>query len=254
MQDVEPHRVAVVRIGTAGWSVSSEVRHRFGPAASGLVRYATRLGAAEVNSSFYRPHRPATYGRWAESVPEDFRFAVKLPKRVTHDQRLVGAEAAIDAFLAEVGCLGAKLGPILIQLPPSLAFDPPVVQAFWALLRQRTDGPLACEPRHRSWFSPVADQLLASFRVARVGADPPPVPGADQPGGWPGLIYRRLHGSPRIYYSDYGNEEIRTMTETLASVDHGAAAESWCIFDNTALGFAARNALDLAESLRARRR
>ena len=253
MQDVEPNRVTIDRIGTAGWSVPAELHHRFGSASSGLARYATRLGAVEINSSFYRPHRPATYGRWSESVPEDFRFAVKLPKRVTHDQRLVGVEAAIDAFLAEVRCLGAKLGPILIQLPPSLEFDLPIVQAFWALLRQRTGGPLACEPRHRSWFSPVADQLLASFRVARVGADPPPVPGADQPGGWPGLIYRRLHGSPRIYYSEYGAVEIGTMTETLASVDRGAARESWCIFDNTALGSATRNALDLAASLSARR-
>ena len=239
----EPHPAPNQRIGTAGWSIPAAVRDRFGSAPNGLARYATRLDAVEINSSFYRPHRPATYARWAQSVLDDFRFAVKLPKSVTHERRLVDVGTAVDAFLAEVRCLGSKLGPVLVQLPPSLAFDQPVAQAFFALLRQRTDAQLACEPRHPGWFSPAADRLLADFRVARVAADPPPVPGADRPGGWPGLIYRRLHGSPRIYHSDYSADQI----DALASADRGSAAQSWCIFDNTALGSATRNALDLVE-------
>ena len=77
----------------------------------------------EINSSFYRPHRTATYERWAASVPEDFRFAVKVPKAITHERRLKDASDLLDRFLSEAGGLGPKLGPLLVQLPPSLSFQ-----------------------------------------------------------------------------------------------------------------------------------
>lgn len=152
----------------------------------------------EINSSFYRPHRTGTYERWAASVPEEFRFAVKIPKAITHERRLKEAGDLLDRFLLEVAGLGPRLGPLLVQLPPSLAFQDSVADRFLADLRSRIAGSIVCEPRHASWFTPDVDGLLGELRVARVAADPAPVAGAGEPGGWRSLSYYRLHGSPRI--------------------------------------------------------
>jgi len=102
----------------------------FPTAGTHLIRYAAALSAVEINSSFYRPHRPATYARWASSVPENFRFAVKIPKLATHERRLVDVSDVLDRFLSEVTSLGGKLGPLLIQLPPTLSFTSNVAEDF----------------------------------------------------------------------------------------------------------------------------
>src|SRR3954466_3448686 len=96
------------RIGCAGWAIRREPSHRFAPFGTHLQRYATLFNAVEINSCFYRPHRRSTYERWAESVPKSFRFAVKLPKVITHEQRLLDAEARLDQFLEETSGLGPK--------------------------------------------------------------------------------------------------------------------------------------------------
>ena len=232
----------MMRLGTAGWAVPRRVADAFPKGGTGLQRYAARFDAVEINTSFYRPHKPATYARWAESVPDSFRFAVKMPKTVTHEHKLIGTEALLDDFLASVAPLGPKLGPLLVQLPPSLAFEAPVAEAFLSALRQRYSGAVACEPRHPGWFEAEADSLLASHRVARVGADPARVPAAAEPGGWTALAYVRLHGSPRMYFSDYSPESLSDLADRL---EVSSALETWCMFDNTTLGAAAENALTL---------
>jgi uncharacterized protein YecE (DUF72 family) len=233
---------APIRIGTAGWSIPKEHGAAFPIEGSHLERYAAAFNAVEINSSFYRPHRPATYERWAASVPESFRFAVKVPKAITHERRLKETGDLLDRFLSEVSGLGPKLGPLLVQLPPSLTFEAGTSDVFLRELRSRVAGGIVCEPRHRSWFTPEVDALLNRQRIARVAADPAPVPGAGEPGGWPGLAYFRLHGSPRIYYSPYSEEALVAMAQQLAE---GAAAgtRSWCIFDNTAAFAATHDAL-----------
>ena len=208
-----------------------------------MERYARRLGAVEINSSFYRPHLPKTYQRWAAAVPEGFRFAVKLPKDITHARRLDAATQPLAQFLSEASMLGAKLGPLLVQLPPSLSFEAAKVTEFFAELRSRYAGPVACEPRHPAWFTDEANLLLTQFQVARVAADPACVPRAAAPGGWPGLVYYRLHGSPEVYHSAYNAECIADLETSIAGQAPGT--EVWCIFDNTARGEAAGNALSL---------
>jgi uncharacterized protein YecE (DUF72 family) len=141
--------------------------------------------------------------------------------------------------------LGAKLGPLLIQLPPSLAFDEQVARPFFDLLRSRWRGLAACEPRHPTWFGAEADGVLREFEVARVAADPARVPEAAEFGGWPGLRYLRLHGSPRMYYSPYEEAYLAALTARLAS----SQVETWCVFDNTASGAACANALDLLAAM-----
>ena len=248
--DVWPHvprltpSAPVIRIGTAGWALPHMWRDRFPPAASNLQRYAARFNCAEINSSFYRPHRRSTYERWAASVPADFRFAVKLPRAITHDQRLVAADVLLEVFLDEARGLGERFGPLLVQLPPSLALDCAIAEEFFGVLRSTFDGDVVCEPRHDSWFGAEADALLMKNRVTRAGADPARCAVAALPGGWPAVAYLRLHGSPRMYYSDYAEEELRRITALLRGY-HASGATCWCVFDNTTLGAATGNALAL---------
>ncbi len=242
-----PPTMPFIHVGCAGWSIPHQHAHHFPERGTHLERYAQRLAAVEINSSFYRPHRPETYARWAASVPEAFRFAVKIPKAITHTRRLRDATEPLHRFLSEIKELGEKLGPLLLQLPPSLRFDAQVVTVFLSTLRSRFSGSVVCEPRHASWFCEEAEHLLLAAQIARAGVDPAPVPEAAQPGGWPGLIYYRLHGSPEMYASPYSSAELETLEQTLRAA--AQAAPTWCIFDNTALGAATANALELCARL-----
>ena len=215
---------------------------------SHLERYAARFSCAEVNSSFYREHRRSTYQRWAASVPADFRFSVKLPRAITHEQRLVATDVLLDVFLDEISGLGGQLGPLLIQLPPSLAFDEDAAALFVEDFRARHAGEAVIEPRHPSWFTAGATALLSAARIARAAADPACVPEAAGPAAWNGMRYTRLHGSPRMYYSAYSPEYLARLASRLADEARGPG-DVWCIFDNTASGAAAGDALSLARRL-----
>jgi uncharacterized protein YecE (DUF72 family) len=238
-----------MHIGTAGWSLPREAQERFPGEGSHLERYARVFNAVEINSTFHRPHRASTYARWAASVPPSFRFSVKLPRAITHDQRLAAAEVLLDVFLEELEPLRAQVDCLLVQLPPSLALDMDIAARFFADLRRRFERGLAVEPRHASWFTPEADAMLAKARVTRVVADPTHAPNGGVPGGWHGLAYYRLHGSPRVYYSSYAPEFIERIARTLQALRH-ARVPSWCIFDNTTLGAGTTNALALLERVR----
>jgi len=240
---------SAIYVGCAGWSLPKAEQDAFPVEGAHLQRYAARFPAVEINSSFYRPHRPTTYARWAASVPEGFRFAVKAPKAITHQRRLVGAEDLLEEFLAQISALGEKLGCVLVQLPPSLAFDRSTVETFMEGFRARHTGAVVLEPRHDSWFTASVGALLEEHQVGRVAADPARVPAAGEPGGWPGTVYFRLHGSPRVYYSAYDTACLHSLATQLHAVAEGAD-NVWCIFDNTALGAATANSLELLAFLR----
>ncbi len=237
-----------VFIGCAGWNLRKEFADDFPGPGTHLERYARRLNGVEINSSFYRPHRATTYQRWANSAPSGFRFAVKLPKQITHVSRLSDVEPQIEQFLAEINGLGDKLGPILVQLPPSLGFDLPIVERFFGALRARIATPIVCEPRHPSWFEPAAQTLLEKHAIGRVAADPSIVPAAALPGGCLRNCYFRWHGSPRVYYSNYDRSALEELARRLQAAAQQADSV-WCIFDNTAEGAALKNALELGELL-----
>lgn len=234
----------VPKIGCAGWSIPSRYATHFGPGDSLLARYATRFEVVEINSSFYRPHQRATYARWAASVPSSFRFSVKLPRTLSHDSGLVGVGPLLDRFLEEVTGLGDTLGALLLQLPPSLVLDMRRAGSFFRALRRRTPVPVACEPRHASWFSTQADALLQRHAISRAAVDPARVAAAALPGGAQAWHYWRWHGSPRMYYSDYPDAALVSLAAQMAQ-QPGQAQAPWVIFDNTAHGFAIANALRL---------
>ena len=235
----------MIRVGCAGWQLPRDVRDAFGDGVSNLGRYATRLGAVEINSSFYRPHRRKVWERWASEVPDGFRFSAKLPKAITHERRLADCSAPLAAFLDEVAGLGGKLHCVLVQLPPSLAFQWDVANLFFEQLRAIFPGILALEARNASWFTSEVDAWLCTLRVARVLADPVLFDAGRAPGGWPGLVYLRLHGSPRPYWSAYDSALLAKLARRMRKAQ-AEAEEVWCIFDNTAGGSATANALELS--------
>jgi uncharacterized protein YecE (DUF72 family) len=244
----EINMTAPLWIGTAGWTVPSRYAAQLPSGGSHLERYARCLNAAEINSSFYRSHRRQTYDRWASCTPANFRFAVKVPKAMTHERRLVDCGDLLDRFIAEIAGLGDKLGVLLVQLPPKAEFGEQAAEQFFRDLRARTAVPAVLEPRHISWFSAATDEWLTERRIARVAADPARVPGARDPGGWRGLSYYRWHGSPRIYFSPYDAVALTSLREH-ADHDRARGIATWCIFDNTGSGAALGNALTLAASV-----
>lgn len=225
-------------IATAAWSIPKTVAHRFPKTGSGLNRYAAVFSGVEINSTFYRHHRITTFERWAQSVPDDFRFAVKVPREITHEHRLRDIHELFATFLDEISPLTGKLGPLLCQLPPGLEFDAADAESAFAAMRATFAGMLVLEPRHESWASQSARAVLQRHDIDRVLADPAPVwPISDFPDP---PKYVRLHGTPKIYYSNYGDEEIRSFGKRLAP-------DSWCVFDNTASGAAIQNALTMLD-------
>ncbi|MFL6658121.1 MAG: DUF72 domain-containing protein [Massilia sp.] len=228
-------------VGCASWAIPRVDAPAFAAEGSALERYASVFGAVEINSSFYRPHRRTSYERWAASVPAHFRFAVKLPKTITHEARLIAVDGLLDQFAQEAGGLGEKLGCVLVQLPPSLALHESSAAALFAALAQRFGCLIACEARHESWFSPEATALMRQLQVTRVIADPPKgQPGEHVP--TTATIYARLHGTPRVYYSSYEGDYLAQLGRDMAT--HARAGRTvWTIFDNTAAGAAVPNAL-----------
>lgn len=221
-------------IATAAWSIPKKVASRFAAEGSGLARYASVFNGVEINSTFYRRHKSSTFARWAETVPDDFKFSVKIPKDIAHIRAMKDIDEPLATFLEDIASLGQKRGPLLYQLPPSLVFDAGQLDRTLQVMREADPGQIVIEVRHKSWASAEAKDLLETYAIDRVLADPAPV--------WPAADfaeaprYVRLHGKPKIYYSSYTGDEIESFSTLLAP-------NSWCVFDNTASGAAIENAL-----------
>jgi len=223
-------------IATAGWSIPKKVADRFALEGSGLTRYASVFNGVEINSTFYRRHKTSTFARWTASVPDSFRFSVKVPKEITHTRAMKDIAQPFDIFCADIAPLADKRGPLLCQLPPSLAFDAALLNTAFGAIKNIDEGAIVIEARHNSWKSAEAMDLLKQYTIDRVLADPSPV--------WPAESfhapprYARLHGKPRIYYSSYSDEEITAFSKLMEP-------NGWCVFDNTASGAAIENALTM---------
>jgi uncharacterized protein YecE (DUF72 family) len=220
-----------IRVGIAGWNNPPAMRAARPADQSHLAYYAAHFSCVEVNSSFYRPHRGATYARWRDETPAQFRFSVKMPRSITHEGHLRGCADEVSRFYREISHLQPKLAAVLVQLPPSLEYSAATARSFFKAVPRIRGTALTCEPRHVSWFSTRADEALGRLDVSRVAADPARCAGADVPGGTTKFAYFRWHGAPRMYYSKYSNEQLAALA---AKVKLSRAKEVWCIFDNTA--------------------
>ncbi len=231
----------MIYVGTAGWAIPKESDRE----GTRLFHYSRTFPCAEINSSFYRSHRAATWARWAAQTPPEFRFAIKAPRAITHEAKLRDTKTLLNSFFAEIAPIGTKAGIVLFQLPPSLAFDSSLADDFFALLRSTYQRQVVIEPRHATWFDLAANALLRKYAISRVAVDPATASvDAAEPAGDTSLAYYRLHGSPRMYYSSYEPTSIAALA---ARVE--LHPNAWVIFDNTAHGHAYANALDLQSQL-----
>ena len=219
--------------GTAGWANPPAEREHRASENSHLQHYAAHFNAVEINSSFYRSHARKTYERWGASTPAGFRFSVKAPRGITHDSGLKHCRRELRLFLQETAGLGKKLRVILVQTPASLAFDRALATRFFKSLTDASTALIAFEPRHPSWFEPRAQATLSDLNVSRVVADPAKCEGAGEPPQAARLIYYRLHGSPRMYYSAYTEEYLSNLSKQIQAL-RARSKEVWCMFDNTA--------------------
>ncbi|MCI1752832.1 MAG: DUF72 domain-containing protein [Flavobacteriales bacterium] len=232
----------LLHVGTAGWQVPRNVAPLHAATGAHLERYASLFNATEVNTTFYRPHLSKTFERWAAMVSDDFRFAVKMHKSITHEQRLADIRPA-QVFLDMVSALGHKLGPVLVQLPPSLAWSTET-EDFLSALREVHGGELVLEARHPSWAASDAVKALMANAISGVAADPPRLCDELRPSGHPDTAYFRLHGSPRMYWSAYSDAFLKHLAQQIGIL-LGAGRKAWVIFDNTAAGAGVLDALRL---------
>jgi len=236
-----------IRIGLAGWSNPPAKRFERAAGQTHLSYYAAHFSCVEINSSFYRPHQSATYARWRDETPAQFRFSVKMPRSITHEAHLKGCAAEVERFYEDMAALQPKLAAVLVQLPPSLEFNAPTIRTFFNAVPRLRGTKVVCEPRHSSWFASAADKVLRDAGVSRVAADPARCSGAEIPGGVRRFAYFRWHGSPHLYYSKYSEAQLAAFA---AAVRGTNATESWCVFDNTARYAAWDDALRFMAKLR----
>jgi uncharacterized protein YecE (DUF72 family) len=269
----------MIRVGISGWRYAGwrGVFYPTGlPQRRELAYAASRLTTIEVNGSFYSLQRPSSWRSWAEQVPDDFLFAVKGPRFVTHMKKLNDVEAPLGTFLASgVLSLGDKLGPMLWQLPPNLGFHPDRLAAFFDLLPRRTseaaayaaahhdasklkepadttcpvDRPLrhVLEVRHASFRTPEFCDLLRAHDIGMVVAD--------SAGTWPmfdevtsDLVHVRLHGDQELYTSGYSDEALDRWAGKVRAWD-ADGLDVLVYFDNDAKVHAPFDALALQERL-----
>jgi uncharacterized protein YecE (DUF72 family) len=229
-----------VLVGTSGWQYR-DWRGRFYPERLAqrywLEHYASRFSTVESNNAFYRLPEPATFAAWAARTPPDFVMAVKASRFLTHVKRLREPAEPVQRFLDHAGHLGAKLGPVLLQLPPTLRADT-------GLLRDALDQfphgiRVAVEPRHETWFSEQTVELLRDRGAALCLADrarwrSPVWRTAD----W---TYLRFHEGTATPRPCYGRQALASWAETLAAT-WGPGADVYVYFNNDPGGCAVRDA------------
>jgi uncharacterized protein YecE (DUF72 family) len=236
-----------IRIGTAGWSYDHWVGPFYPaglPARARLAYYARHLDSAEVNSAFYRLPSESTLEAWRETVPGDFRFAVKASRYITHMKKLKDPRGSLRTFLERIGLLRDRLGPVLFQLPPRWRFDAGRLEAFLADLG--TGQRCAFELRDPSWINERTLALLARVNAAFCiyeldGFRSPAHVTAD-------FVYVRLHGPDGAYRGSYDPE---TLSGWAAAVSAWCAdgLDVYCYFDNDEAGHAVGNAMTLRSML-----
>ena len=232
-----------VFVGTSGWNYGPW-RGLFYPEklakARWLEYYSGIFPTLEVNATFYREMSESTYEKWRLSTPEGFRWAVKAHRFITHVKRLRGVAEPVGRFFSSVSALGDKLGPVLFQLPPSLAFDKETIVKFRRCLP--SDRRCAIEARHASWMEDEAVDLLRELGLGFCVSD--------SGGRYPSRVaatsdfsYFRLHGPRELYASAYSASDLEAWAERIADLN----VDAYVYFDNDFRAYAPENARSLME-------
>ncbi len=237
----------MVWVGTSGWNYP-HWRSVFYPSdlssRSWLSFYARSFSAVEVNYSFYHLPKVETYRKWFEQTPEEFLFALKASRFLTHVKRLKEARTPLENFLENSAALGDKRGPIFFQLPPSFKVDLVRLEEFLKILPRGMR--FAFEFRHPSWFGEEVYRLLRKYNAALIFADTPRYPYAEVRTA--DFFYLRLHGHEALYASSYSDKQLEDYAAKIR--EWGREGEGFVFFDNDFSGFAVKNALHLKKLLR----
>lgn len=234
-----------VHIGTSGWTYG----HWKGifypedqPKARWLEYYAREFDTVELNATFYRLPNKTTFEKWFKRTPEGFLWSLKASRYITHVKRLKDVREPLDRFYHSASRLGSKLGPLLFQLPPSLTYDAHLMESFLARLDPSFRH--AVEIRHSSWLTSEFFTQLQHKNTAFCISD--------TAGRYPyqeeitaDFVYIRLHGSRKLYASEYTKEELEIWAKKIQ--DWGR--ETFVYFDNDFGGYAVRNAKMLKKLL-----
>lgn len=238
-----------LHIGTSGWSYShwsgifypKDIKpERY------LEYYSTKFACVELNSCFYHLPLKTTVTGWTKRTEETFMFCPKLSRFITHQMQLVNIEEALHNFFCVFEAMKCRLGPVLIQLPPGLSFDKPLINNFFSLIREEYNQyRFAVEIRNKSWINEDFMDLLSEYGLAFVMAD--------SGGRFPYFeavtsdqVYLRLHGKEQLYASDYSDYDLRYYADKIV-IWLNEGREVWVFFNNDFYGYAVKNGARLKE-------
>jgi uncharacterized protein YecE (DUF72 family) len=238
-------------IGTSGWSYGGwqgilypeELRSK-----DYLPHYAGTFATVEVNYSFYHLPRSTTYEKWVALTPDDFRFALKLSRFITHIKRLQGVKVALRTFIKGSEALGNKRGPVLVQLPPSFSYNATNLKRLKGMLgaAQKLGTPAAVELRHKTWFVDEVYNALADANASLVIASSSRYPNPPDDVVTTEFVYFRFHGPRELFASPYTKAQLehyaRLMKRHLKD-----GRDVYAYFNNDVDGHAVRNARTLKQ-------
>lgn len=240
----------MIRVGTSGWQYR-DWRGRLYPeelpAREWLQWYASSFATVEVNNSFYRLPEKSTFESWADQTPPDFIVAAKMSRYLTHVRRLRAPEEPVRRFLDHASGLGTRLGPVLLQLPPTLRYDAALLDETLSCFPARVR--VAVEPRHDSWFAESLCAVLEKHHACLCLAD--------RRGRLLGRLWRtapwgyiRFHEGRAHPFPSYGDAALRTWVERIRGL-WGEKDDVFVYFNNDQGGCAVRDAVKLAKHARA---
>ena len=233
-----------LRIGTSGWQYRDwrgAVYPEGVPQREWLAHYATRFPCVEVNNAFYRLPERSVFERWRDATPDGFRMAVKVSRYLTHVKRLQDPEEPVARLVGRAEGLGDRLGPYLLQLPPTLRCEPERLDACLAAFP--AGARVAVEPRHESWWTDEVRSLLEGHGAALCWADRRgrPITPLWATADWG---YLRLHEGTAAPRPSYGRRALAHWRDRISDA-WPASADVWVFFNNDHGGAAVRNAEEL---------
>jgi uncharacterized protein YecE (DUF72 family) len=240
--------MALYYVGTSGWSYN-HWKGDFYPAGLARTRwfayYAQQFNSVEINATFYGSFKDATYEKWRDQVPPDFRYVLKVPKPITHLKQLVNVDEDIAVFRRSAALLEDRLGMLLLQLAPSTPYDPARLRAALRAFGDPTR--LAVEFRSKAWEQPEIRDLLSEEGAALVSVGAPNSHLTEWVTG--PRAYIRLHGPDKWYASNYSEEQLAEIAALARRMAERGAGEVYIFFNNDVGGFAPKNALTLRQQL-----